>query len=134
MDGVSRRAFIATARDTAALATIATALRPLSAFAASGKSEGDIATPVYFDPRFPAARAMAAQLAGGGAVTAIASDATELLFAASSGASQPVKLCGVTTESVPFCLSQVVVQGKRPTLIQTRLDQDLFAWTLEYSA
>jgi hypothetical protein len=134
MDGVSRRAFIANARDAAALATIATALRPLSALAATGTSTGDVATPVYFDLRFPAARAMAAQLAGGGAVTAISGDATELLFAASSGASQPVMLRGVTTESVPFCLSQAVVKGKRPKLIQTRLDQDLFAWSLEFSA
>jgi hypothetical protein len=134
MDRMNRRTFITTARDTAALATIASALQPLSAFASNATSKRESASPVYFDPRFPAARAMAAQLAGGDAVTAVSGDATELLIATCSSASQSIRLRGVTTESVPFCLSQIAINGHRPQLSQTRLDQDLFAWTLEYSA
>ena len=112
MDGMNRRRFLGTALDTAALAALAATLEPLAAVAAHAQG-----SPVIFDPRFAAARTLAERLAGGSALRAVTADPMELLAGARS-------LRGVTPESVPFCLSQLSVNGHRPTLSLTRIDQE----------
>jgi hypothetical protein len=86
--------------------------------------------PVLFDERFPAARTHAEKLAGAHQpLQSVAGDATELMQAFAMGRG-PRRLIGVTTESVPFCLSELTPRDKRPRLTLRRLDQDLFAWHL----
>ena len=134
---MNRRQFLGTALDATAIAAVAAALQPLAAVAANAAAE-----PVFFDPRFPAARALAEQLAGGSELLPVSGDPLDLLerhvtagnAISSSTASGSRFLRGVTPESVPFCLSQISHGGQRPTLTLTRIDQDLFSWQLEFPA
>jgi hypothetical protein len=136
MDRVTRRRFLGAGLDAAALAALAGTLAPLSALAA-----GNGATAVLFDPRFPAARAAALQLAGGGVLMPVPGDPMVVLEAClrcSPGAGVPrvsgLRIAGVTTESVPFCLEQLFPRYQRPILTLERIDQDLFSWRLESRA
>lgn len=141
MDRMNRRGFLrATTGGAAALAAAgasASALPPLAALTSTADG-----SPVLFDARFPAARALAARLAGGattgdgtdapaGTLRAVDGDATALVQLLVDGRA-PRRLSGVTTESVPFCLSQLSTRGPRPQLTLKRLDRDLFAWQLVY--
>jgi hypothetical protein len=130
MDGMSRRKFLGTTLDATLLATVATALQPLCALAGNAPA----GSPVFFDPRFAAARVAAAHLAGSDTLLPVAADPTDMLAAALRTASTTdrPRLRGVTPESIPFCLSQLTVRGERPTLSLHRIDQDLFAWQLDF--
>jgi len=121
----SRRQFMSATADATVLATLAGALKPLTALAADGGP-----TLTLYDPRFAAARPLALALAGPQSLCATGGDPTELVleFADGKFGRTPARLQGVTTESVPFCLQQLI-PGAR--LIQRRADRDLFVWTLE---
>ena len=131
MDGVSRRRFLGAAVDAATLTALTGALRPLQAFAARGGG-----APVLFDPRFPTARIAASRLAGVGELLAVSADPSDLLPAlrGPQDRAQSWSLRGVTPESVPFCLEQLLARHGRPVLSVKRLDQDLFIWKLEVPA
>jgi hypothetical protein len=91
---------------------------------ASGATEA-----TFFDPRFHGARERALELASGGAVRAIAADATDLALWFQSRASgrSPTYIQGVTPELAPFCLRQFVPHAQ---LSIRRIDRDLFAWAI----
>ena len=81
-----------------------------------------------YDPRFPNSRAQAELLAPQSTLRAIAGDVSDMVPIIGS---KPLDIAGVTTESVPFCLSQLMSVADRPVLKMRRLDADLFAWTLK---
>ena len=121
----SRRRVMGAAADAAALAALAGAMKPLVLLAA----EGEPVTTLY-DPRFPAARVLALGLAGADRLSTIGGDATLLLqkWVDRRAADPSLRLQGVTTESVPFCLQQL---APRARVTQRRVDRDLFIWTFE---
>ena len=82
-----------------------------------------------FDRRFDDAQRLALQLAHGGPLQPIAGDATDLALWLQSQAAARTDLCvrGVTPESVPFCLAQIVPRAR---VSIGRVDRDLFAWTI----
>ena len=119
-DGPSRRGLLAVAIAIAAdlgAGDLAASAKPIAG------------SPTFYDPRFASARGLAARLAAGGALIPIQGDVTELAASLGQGPllRPPIVLRGVTTETPPFCLAQVL-KGR---LRQRRLDQDLFAWSLE---
>jgi len=121
---LSRRQFIGASAEAALLGALAATLKPLSAFALD---EGAIST--LFDPRFPAARTRALELAGAGRLCPTGGDPTALVLQALQGRPAAARrLQGVTTESVPFCLRQLAPHAQ---LTQRRLDRDLFEWRFE---
>jgi hypothetical protein len=81
-----------------------------------------------YDPRFPNSRAQAELLAPRSNLRAIAGEVSDL---AKIIGLTPLDIAGVTTESVPFCLEQLLSVAHRPVLNMRRLDADLFAWTLK---
>jgi hypothetical protein len=81
-----------------------------------------------YDPRFPDSRAQAERLAPRSTLRAIAGDVSDMVPVIGS---TPLDIAGVTTESVPFCLEQLLSVAHRPVLSMRRLDADLFAWTLK---
>jgi hypothetical protein len=81
-----------------------------------------------YDSRFPKSRAAAELLAPHSKLRAIAGDVSDLVPIIGS---TPLDIAGVTTESVPFCLEQLLSFAHRPVLNMRRLDADLFAWTLK---
>lgn len=85
-----------------------------------------------YDPRFAQAHELARQLAPSGELRSVAGDISELvpLVRSMEHRGKAFKLAGVTTESVPFCLEQLLCSFDRPALEMRRLDADLFAWTL----
>ena len=121
----SRRRFMGTAAEVAALATMATTLKPLVTITSA---VGDQIT--VYDPRFAAAEPLAFELAGAGRLLPTNGDPTVLLMQLNNRGPDAVlpRLQGVTTESIPFCLHQWI-PGRR--LSQRRLDRDLFVWLLE---
>ncbi len=95
---------------------------------------------ILIDPRFAHAQALALRLWATHDARSVQwrsvdtrTSATLLEEIAIRG-SPCVRLQGVTAEALPFCLSQIPSNGRHPKLSIERMDQDLFAWTLEYSA
>lgn len=121
----SRRRFIGATADASLIATVAGVLKPLSAMADSPNARVTI-----FDPRFAAAEPMARTLAAGAPITAATQDPTDLVlqYVAATEAGAPLRLQGVTTDTVPFCLRQLLPDA---AFTERRLDGDLFHWTLE---
>jgi hypothetical protein len=111
--------------DAAVLAVLTCTLTRPTRSAAEG--EGGI---TLFDPRFSASKPLAAKLAGSEDLRAIGGDVTSFVpkLVDASFRGHPLRIQGVTTESVPFCLRQLIPSGR---LTQSRVDRDLFAWTLE---
>jgi hypothetical protein len=131
MDRMNRRAFLQATGGVAALATAGASAAMLPPLVILPSATG---VPVLFDERFPAARVHAEKLAGAGQpLQSVAGDATEMMQAFATGRG-PRRLIGVTTESVPFCLSERAPRDKRPQLTLRRLDQDLFAWHLVHTS
>lgn len=93
---------------------------------------GDQTIFTLYDPRFPKSRAAAELLAPRSALRPIAGDVSELvpILLSTEARSAPIDVAGVTTESVPFCLEQLLSFSHQPVLEIRRLDADLFAWTL----
>lgn len=117
--GLNRRQFIGVTADAAMLGVLAATFKPLAAFAGEGGS-----TTTFYDPRFPAARTRALELAGTGPLRAINGDPTDAVLQNL----RAMRLQGVTTESVPFCLRQCAPHAR---LRQRRIDRDLFEWHFE---
>ena len=121
---MDRRLFIQSAVLTAAV---------LGSTASAGEQTalvGEHASVTLYDARFPKSRAVASQLAPAGALRPIAGDASELLAMLLTSGSERLEIAGVTTESIPFCLEQLLSSHAQPQLKSVRLDADLFAWTL----
>ena len=79
----SRRRFLGRTADVALLSALAGALQPLATLAAEGSADATL-----YDPRFPAARTLALELAGHGRVLATDGDATALVLSTLGGALQ----------------------------------------------
>jgi hypothetical protein len=83
-----------------------------------------------YDPRFAQSQAFASQLAPSGRLRPVGGDVSELVPLMHSPHTA-FNVSGVTTESVPFCLEQLLNACQRPARVEMRrLDADLFAWTL----
>jgi hypothetical protein len=89
-------------------------------------------TVTYYDPRFPHSWPLARALSRASGLYAIGGDASPLLAEIASGGPRRsgLRLQGVTTESIPFCLEQFARRGHDVRLESRRLDRDLFTWTL----
>jgi len=100
------------------------------ASASATKSPG----PDFFfcDERFAKARRLAAELSGCTALTPVQGDITELWNSYLGRASRQSSLHmrGVTTESFYFCLKIMIGEHARLNAQVTRVDQDLFLWTM----
>ena len=100
------------------------------ASASATKSPG----PDFFfcDERFAKARRLAAELSGCTALTPVQGDITELWNSYLGRASRQSSLHmrGVTTESFYFCLKIMIGEHARLDAQVTRVDQDLFLWTM----
>ena len=125
---MNRRAFV---ESTLGLAAVLASTRPAmpSALGAWATETGDL---VVYDRRFPAALGLARSLSSGIEPLPVAGDVTELAaqMLSRAGASRALTLCGVTTESVPFCLHQLARPTHRTALECQRMNRDLFAWNL----
>jgi hypothetical protein len=124
---ITRRRLLATGVNvTAALALGGklTSAEPLAAELAD--------TVTYYDPRFPHSWPLARALSRASGLYAIGGDASPLLAEIASGGPRRsgLRLQGVTTESIPFCLEQFARRGHDVRLESRRLDRDLFTWTL----
>lgn len=117
----SRRRFLGVSADAAVLAAVAGALKPLGVMAGE-----DAATVTFYDPRFAASLELARSLGPGSVPRPAGTDPTDLVLQLVRAPA--ARLQGVTPESVPFCLAQLL-PGAR--LTQQRVDRDLFIWTLE---
>jgi len=100
------------------------------ASASATKSPG----PDYFfcDERFAKARRLAAELSGCTALTPVQGDITELWNSYLGRASRQSSLHmrGVTTESFYFCLKIMIGEHVHLNAQVTRVDRDLFLWTI----
>lgn len=100
------------------------------ASASATKSPG----PDFFfcDERFAKARRLAAELSGCTALTPVQGDITELWNSYLRRASRQssLNMRGVTTESFYFCLKIMIGEHARLNAQVTRVDQDLFLWTM----
>jgi len=84
---------------------------------------------LVFDARFPEARRLARAMRGDDKAVAVAGDPTALL-AWPLGPGDVLE--GVTPEAAPFCLAQAL--GARASLRSSRLDRDLFVWSITMAA
>jgi hypothetical protein len=86
---------------------------------------------IFFDERFPAARARALSGSGGAILTGVSGDVVPVWNALESRIAQvPLSLRGVTTRSFHFCLD---VLARDHAVVETqvwRLDRDLEVWTI----
>jgi hypothetical protein len=91
-------------------------------------------SPDYFfcDERFEKARRLSAELSGCTALTPVQGDITGLWNSCLSRASRRSSLYmrGVTTESFYFCLKIMIGEHGDLDAQVTRLDRDLFLWTM----
>jgi hypothetical protein len=86
----------------------------------------------FYDPRFPRSQRHARVLSGTSRLYAIGGDASPLAAQIASGGprGRGLRLQGVTTESIPFCLEQFAGPRHDVRIETRRLDRDLFIWTL----
>lgn len=124
---ITRRRLLATGVNVTAALALGSQLASAELMAAE---PADIVT--YYDPRFPHARPLARTLSRASRLNAIGGDASPLLAQIASGGplERGLRLQGVTTESIPFCLEQFVHRWDEVRFESRRLDRDLFTWTL----
>ena len=94
-------------------------------------------TVTFYDPRFPGSEALARSLPGATLVQPAAGDPSLHLTHLDSGSSKRggIRMQGVTTETVPFCLEQLArIHCRDVCLRSCRLSRDLFAWSLTVRA
>jgi len=120
-DDWSRRQFVRGAAGAALLASLVKLPSASTAdYAAAGLT--------LYDPRFATSQAIASRW-GQATLRAIQGDPTELaLRLAGHSRAAPLRIRGVTTEVVPFCLASLIAGTQ---LTQRRIDRDLFVWMLE---
>jgi hypothetical protein len=128
--GITRRHVLATG------ATITTALA-LGGHRASAEARAahtvDIMT--FYDPRFPQARPLARTLPQASVLLAVGGDPSLLVAQIAHRRERAgLRLQGVTTETIPFCLEQYTRQERDMHFESRRLNRDLFAWSLEFGA
>jgi hypothetical protein len=127
---ITRRRLLTTAVNVTA------ALALGSEFAGAGPvapEPTDVVT--LYDPRFPRSRPLARVLSATSRLYAIGGDASPLLaqiaqIASGVSRGRRLRLQGVTTESIPFCLEQFAGRRHDLRLEARRVDRDLFTWTL----
>jgi hypothetical protein len=115
---LNRREFIG----SALAAPVILALRPPSAIA-----ETKPCRRTFYDGRFDRAHMLARRLSNGGPLESVYGDATDiaLWLRAELARGAAPRIQGITTESVPFCLSHF---NPHLTLRSQRIDRDLFVW------
>src|SRR5260370_41967641 len=88
-------------------------------------------TLTFYDPRFPKSRRLARALPDVSRLHTVQGDPSRLLAHIVSVGPQGrgLRLQGVTTESIPFCL-ELFARSHHAYLESRRLDRDLFAWSL----
>ncbi len=126
-NAITRRSVLATGITTAA----ALALGRVAASAeVAGIALRDIHT--FYDPRLRASKELAGALPGASQLQAVFGDPAPLLSRLMPALrdARPLRLQGVTTESIPFCLEQLSRAQPEARLQSRRLDRDLFAWSL----
>jgi hypothetical protein len=127
-DLYSRRQVLAGGATATAALALGGTLRPGTATAASA---AEAPTLTFYDPRFPVSRLRARALPGRPQLRPIQGDPTALLALVTQARAGGVRrLQGVTTESIPFCLSEFAGRGPGVRLDCRRMDRDLFTWTL----
>jgi hypothetical protein len=124
---ITRRRVLATGVNVTAALALGSELACAEPLAAEPT---DIVT--FYDPRFARARPLARMLARASRMYAIGGDASPLLAQIGSGGprGRGLRLQGVTTESIPFCLEQFAGRCHDVRIETRRLDRDLFSWTL----
>jgi len=85
----------------------------------------------FFDERFQEARRVAASWSGSNSIP-VHGDITTLWNHGLNSATRQraLRLRGVTTESFRFCLAILVSEHANVDLTVTRLDRNLFLWTM----
>jgi hypothetical protein len=128
--GITRRHVLASG------ATITTALALVGQGAAAearSAHTGDIVT--FYDPRFPQARPLARTLPRASVLLAVGGDPSRLVAQIANRRERAgLRLQGVTTETIPFCLEQCIRRDRNVRFESRRLNGDLFAWSLEFSS
>jgi len=124
---ITRRRLLATGVHVTAALALGGQLASAEPLAAE---PADIVT--YYDSRFPHSRPLARLLSHTSRLYAIGGDASPLLTQIGFGGprGRGLRLQGVTTESIPFCLEQFARRCHDVRIESRRLDRDLFAWTL----
>lgn len=87
---------------------------------------------IYFDERFARARELAGSLAVHGPLVPVQGDMTGVWNAGLRQACGrvPLALQGITTDSFYFCLSIMVGERARLETRVSRLDRDLYRWSI----
>jgi hypothetical protein len=87
----------------------------------------------FFDERFENARSIAATWSASNGPVAVQGDITQLWSAGLNRATRDrrLQLRGVTTESFRFCLAVLVGEHADFDLKVSRLDRNLFLWTMQ---
>jgi hypothetical protein len=103
-----------------------------SLFVPSAVTLAHAPAPATFDERFAAARRLAAEMANSCVLTPVQGDITALWKSGLDRACRRSSLTmrGVTTESFYFCLKIMVGEHANLDTQVTRLDRDLFVWTM----
>jgi hypothetical protein len=124
---ITRRRLLATGVSTTAALALGRFLVSTEALATELP---DIKT--FYDPRFAISRQLAGALPGASQLQAVRGDPSRLLaqFAPNSLRRRGMRLQGVTTESIPFCLEQLAQRHYDMCFESRRLERDLFAWSL----
>lgn len=99
---------------------------------AAGDHSDDADVRTYFDARFPRSLQLAGLLPDRGVVAAVGGDPSFLMAQVNDATARRrgLRLQGVTTESVPFCLEQLVRDLPGVRIVSRRIDQDLFEWSI----
>jgi hypothetical protein len=126
---ITRRQVLATG------ATITTALALGGHWAAAeARAAQTVTVMTYYDPRFPLAQPLARTLPRASGLLAVGGDASHLVAQISNRRERAgLRLQGVTTETIPFCLEQSARRDRDMHFESRRLNRDLFAWSLEWS-
>jgi len=130
-NALTRRGLLATGVSTAAALALS---RFLTSPEVRAADSADVRT--FYDPRFPRSRDLADALPGAPPLYAVSGDPSHLLAHIPGGRprTRDLRLQGVTTETVPFCLEQLARRHHEVRFESRRLDRDLFVWTLTIRA
>lgn len=125
---ITRRQLLAAGMNTTVIAA-------LGGFAARADAFPDIAhIKTFYDPRFDQSVILARALPGTSKLQPITGDPSTILMPRPSGEfghNDAIRMQGVTTETVPFCLEHLSRSYHRQVRLRTcRLNRDLFAWSL----
>jgi hypothetical protein len=127
--GITRRDVLA----TGVTVTAALAMGARAAAEAPAAHIVDIMT--FYDPRFPQARSLARTLPRASALLGVGGDPSLLVAQLADRRERAgLRLQGVTTETIPFCLEQYIRHDRDVRFESRRLNRDLFAWSLDFAS